>query len=113
MLRHPRCLVLLLVLAAVSSAAAAALPGGLYTIRLDAGRDACADRKGYLSALPPAASRAIMLARVVAPNGLQLWRLGAGGADITGRPIVVQVWAQAGRQDGFTTLSRRPALAAG
>ena len=109
MLRHPRCLVLLLVLAAVSSAAAAALPGG----RLDAGRDACADRKGYLSALPPAASRAIMLARVVAPDGLQLWRLGAGGADITGRPIVVQVWAQAGRQDGFTTLSRRPALAAG
>ena len=78
---------------ALAAAAAAPLPGGgLYTFKLDVGREACADRNGYLSALPPAASGAIMLAQVLAPDGLQLWRLGAAGMpDITGRPVGFQV----------------------
>lgn len=80
-----------LVLALAATAAAAPLPGGLFTIKLDAGREACADRNGYLSALPPPASGVIMLAQVVAPDGLQLWRLGPGMSDISGRPIGVQV----------------------
>lgn len=81
-----------LLLALAATALAAPLPSGLYTIKLDGGREACADRNGYLSALPPAAALQIMLAQVVAPDGLQLWRLGdPGQPDITGLPVAVQV----------------------
>ena len=52
-----------------------------------------------------------MLSAVVTPNGLQLWRVGQGAADIVGAPAIIQNDAHAKTAGSPSYLSAGPGAA--